>query len=137
MKSIKPNESFFTTYAQYLGVVLTLAMGVIALGYANPSSAAPKSCEEHPRPSCNDGSGGDGGDTILFDAKLVGELTDFGGFFLPKPLNALVVDGTPFPTDQRGHLRRPISTIPPGLSPEIFPQYPVQWALLAVAVLDR
>ena len=79
MKSIKPNESFFTTYAQYLGVVLTLAMGVIAFGYANPSSAAPKSCDEHPRPSCDDGSGGGGdGDTILFDAKLVGEDTGFG-----------------------------------------------------------
>lgn len=77
MKSIKPNESFFTTYSQYLGVVLTLAMGVVALGYANPSSAAPKSCEEHPRPSCNDDDGG-GGNTILFDAILIGDGLGFG-----------------------------------------------------------
>ncbi len=35
---------------------LTLAIAFVTLGYVNSSSAAPKTCAEHPRPSC-DGEG--------------------------------------------------------------------------------
>ena len=53
---------------------LTLVMAVITLGYVNSSSAAPKTCEEHPRPSCDGEGGGDTNLRAKFDLTI--ESTD-------------------------------------------------------------
>ncbi len=41
-----------------LGLTLILAIVFITLGYFDSASAAPKSCEDRPRPSCDGGGGG-------------------------------------------------------------------------------
>ena len=53
---------------------LTLAIVVVTLGFVNSSSAAPKNCEERPRPGCDD------------PAVYMAELTMGGFIFSPTPV---------------------------------------------------